>query len=299
MIVPYMYLLGAAIGVGIMANLRKYYQSVAGSDLIATLLFSALSAFTAFLISLMCNGLFRFEPLMAILSAGYAMLSTVTTILCIVAAKYGSASSVILYGLMGTLVLPCCFGLLFDPEDLLNTAKIFGFLFAAAALLVGFHKQKNSLSATSKMKHLQLAIFFSNGMALVVFKLASMLRPGFHQGHFITEYMLMSAVASAIILVIILGTTKRHPAKNMLTNVRAPAAVFSALAYAVAYFISDSFSIRCTVLIPLTIQAPLSFCLPILCTAILEYVIYKHTLHKYDYLQILFASLCSVCFVFG
>lgn len=299
MLIPYLYLTGAALGVGTMAILRRHYQNKVGSDLTATLLFSTVSSFSAFLLGLLTNGGFEFEPLSFALAFIYAGLSTVTAILCIVAAKYGSASSVILYGSMGTLVLPSCFGLLFDPSDAINFPKILGFLFASAALLIGFIKHKDTSTSSKQMKRLQIAIFFSNGMALVVFKLMSMLRAGFNLGAFITEYMLISAAASLVILALSLIKKNTTPAHGTLVNSFTPAAILIALVYAAAFFISDSFSMKCTTLVPLTIQAPLSFCLPILFTAILEYIVYKQKLTIYDLLQILSAASCSICFVFG
>ena len=275
--------------------MRRQYQKTVGSDLIATLFFSAVSSFAAFLMGLGLNGGFEFEMLSFLLACGYAGLSSVTGILCIVAAKYGSAAGAILYGSMGTLVLPSCFGLLFDPADTLNLPKVLGFGCACAALLVGFLRQENTASA--RMKRLQIAIFFTNGLALVVFKLMTMLRPGFSQGAFITEYMLISAAASLCILLCCLPRGKKA-GQNTGRLCSLPALAIGAV-YAAAFFLSDSFSMKCTALIPLTIQAPLSFCLPILCTAGLEYLIYRQKLGKHDLLQILCAIGCSICFVFG
>lgn len=299
MLIPYLYLIGAALGVGTMAILRKTYQKNVGSDLVATLLFSTLSSFAAFVMGFMLNGGFEFEIVSFLLAFGYACLSTVTAMMCIAAAKYGSVSSAILYGSMGTLVLPSCFGLLFDPADTLNFPKVLGFLFASAALLVGFLRSKSSTAPAGRMKRLQIAIFFTNGLALVVFKLMSMLRPGFSQGAFITEYMLISAAASGCILCVVLLARSGAPSLSEFRQTCSFSAVLTAVVYAVAFFLSDSFSMKCTALIPLTIQAPLSFCLPILCTAILEYIVYRQKLYKYDFLQITFAVLCSICFVFG
>lgn len=299
MLIPYLYLTGAALGVGIMAILRRFYQKNVGSSLVDTLFFSFLSSSAAFLIGFLLNGGFAFEWLTTLFALGYAGLSTVTAILCIVASKYGSASRAILYGSMGTLVLPSCFGLLFDPSDTLNPAKVLGFLFALGALLVGFRRQTGSDTDSRQMKRLQLAIFFTNGLALVVFKLMNMLRPGFSQSAFVTQYMLLSAAATGCLLLACLITGRKTASRAMLQKARRPAVLLTAAVYAAAFYLSDSFSMKCTALIPLTIQAPLSFCLPILCTAALEYFIYRQKLEKYDLLQIVFAIFCSVCFVFG
>lgn len=295
MLLSYCLLLGSALCLAIMAMLRKSYQKNVGSNLQATLWFSALSSLVAFGIGLIISGGFQFEILSFSLAMAYAAMCTTTSILCIVGAKFGSVSGTILCASMGTLVLPCGFGLLIEQNTTIEPLQIGGFLFALLALSVGFRRQKNSENSqkSKKLRWIQLAVFISNGMALVIFKILSLVRPESNQSAFVTEYMFISAIAS---LILFLCVGRKKTVSGECQKLISKPAIVASVLYAVFFFAADSLAIHCTTRIPLTIQAPLSFCLPIIFTAILEFTVYRQKLRKDDYVQMLFAILCSICF---
>lgn len=297
MLVSYLLLILSAIALSAMAILRKEYQKRVGAALTETLWFSFVSSTVAALIGFCISGGFPIEKVSLALSAAYAFLCTTTAILCIVGAKYGSVSGMILYGTMGTLVIPTCFGLLFDPTDTITAQKAIGLVFAALTLLLGFaDRKKSDTKVSAKTQRLSLAVFFTNGSALVVFKLLAILRPEYSQSAFVSEYMLLSAIASLLLLLTRMARNRRTG--NVLPErIRSKNAIFIPCLYAVTFFTADYFAIRCAFRIPLTIQAPLSFCLPVLFTAALEFSVYRQRFSRYDWLQMGSALLCSICFV--
>ena len=66
---------------------------------------------------------------------------------------------------------------------------------------------------------------------------------------------------------------------------------------AVLFFASDLLSINCAGMIPLIIQAPVSFCVPVIVVALLDYILYREKLTKRNLLQMAAALVCCICFV--
>lgn len=239
MLVPYFLLSGSAICLAIMAMLRKYYQENVGSDLTATLWFSTLSSFAAFLIGLIFSGGFGFDYVIMLCALAYAFMCTTTSMLCLIGAKYGSVSGTILCASMGTLILPSLFSGVFDSESTLSALQIVGFLFAILAMLTGFAGQhrsgKEAGKEGKKLRWIQVAVFFTNGMALVIFKALSLFRPGFHQGAFVTEYMLLAAIASFLLLVLFSKHNKKGEKNTAQDKFLSRQAILAALAYAAVF----------------------------------------------------------------
>lgn len=69
------------------------------------------------------------------------------------------------------------------------------------------------------------------------------------------------------------------------------------VAYSVAAVLSEVSSYNCTSLIPIIVQAPLSFTIEILLTGVADYVMFKAVPDKIQVVQMLLAVICSVCFV--
>lgn len=296
MLIPYILLVASSLCLSVMAMMRKMYQENVGTRLEGTLWFSAISSFIAFGIGYFISGGFEFEPVVSLLASAYAFCCTSTAILLIVGTKFGSVSKTIMYATMGSLVLPAIFGLAFDPEDRLTLEKALGFLFAILTFFAGTPQRGNE-SGEKKGTWINITVFFTNGLALVVFKTKALLRPEFSQSAFVSEYMLIAATVSLILFAYLALRRKNGIGCVEIRKLLGRKALWPIVTYAVLFFLADYLAINCTSMIPLTVQAPLSFCLTILGTAMLEFVIYKQTFNKKDYVQMVFALLCSVCFV--
>ena len=69
------------------------------------------------------------------------------------------------------------------------------------------------------------------------------------------------------------------------------------VAYSVVAVLSEVLSYNCTSLIPIIVQAPLSFTIEILLTGVADYVMFKAVPDKVQIAQMALAVICSVCFV--
>ena len=70
------------------------------------------------------------------------------------------------------------------------------------------------------------------------------------------------------------------------------------LIYGVVFFAAEFCSLTTTSLLPIVVQAPLSFAMDVIIVATVDYLIYKQKLTKIQLLQIGLAILSGGCFAF-
>lgn len=157
--------------------------------------------------------------------------------------------------------------------------------------------ERNEIAQTAVIFKVMCAVvFFTNGSALVVYNLENRYCSDYSYYSFVTEYMLISAALLAVVLVILLFKNRKQflgEAKQVATAKN----MGIILLYAILFFASDLLSINCAGMIPLIIQAPVSFCVPVIVVAILDYILYREKLTKRNLLQMAAALVCCICFV--
>ena len=287
--------------IGIMSQLRKSYQIKHGTGLITTLMFSMLISIFGAIGGGLTGTPLELEPLSFVLSLCYAALTTITASLCICGTAFGNISVLILYATLGSLVIPSVYGLIFLPnENQLSIIKIIGYLLAFFCLALNFFKSKKDSKekSSNKFKLFCFIVFFTNGSALVVYNLENRFCSDYPYFSFITEYMIISAIVSALIIAILL-LAKKMPVKQTVMPIFNKKTLLIAIGYAALFFIAEFLGIKCAGMIPLIIQAPISFCIPIIITAILDYVLYREKLSRMNVYQIIASLLCAACFIFG
>ena len=302
-----LYIVLASSFVGFMSQLRKKYQMANGIGLVSTLSFILLaSLFAAGVGSFFSDGL-RFEPYSFVFATGYALFSTVTAALCICGTAFGNLSVLIMYATLGTLIIPSVYGLIVLPEEnVLTIWKACGFVAAFLCLAMNFLGSKETGADAAELKSagkssaifkvMCAVVFFTNGSALVVYNLENRYCSDYSYYSFVTEYMLISAALLAVVLVILLLKNRKQfagEAKKVATAKN----MGIILLYAILFFASDLLSINCAGMIPLIIQAPVSFCVPVIVVALLDYILYREKLTKRNLLQMAAALVCCICFV--
>ena len=292
-----LYIVLASSFVGFMSQLRKKYQMANGIGLVSTLSFILLaSLFAACVGSFFSEGL-RFEPYSFVFATGYALFSTVTAALCICGTAFGNLSVLIMYATLGTLIIPSVYGLIVLPEEnVLTIWKACGFVAAFVCLAMNFLGSKVAAKSSAIFKVMCAVVFFTNGSALVVYNLENRYCSDYSYYSFVKEYMLISAALLAVVLVILLLKNRKQfagEAKKVATAKN----MGIILLYAILFFASDLLSINCAGMIPLIIQAPVSFCVPVIVVALLDYILYREKLTKRNLLQMAAALVCCICFV--
>ncbi len=107
--------------------------------------------------------------------------------------------------------------------------------------------------------------------------------------------MFFSVIIAIIYLVVI--QFKRKEAAQGIKSALNKKSVIIMISYACMILISETLSLKCSGILPLSIQAPISFALPIITTAVIDYFVYKVRINKLNVIQLLFASLCCASFM--
>ncbi len=281
---------------GIISIFRKEYQIINGTTLSVTLFFILVISVIGFLFGIILNKGITLDLTSVIFAFIYSIITVVTTAICIYATAFGNISTLLLWAMLGSLVLPSLFGVITQPsENSLTVYKIIGLLLALICMAINFSADKNTAKSNKKFKLLCAVVFFTNGSALIVFNLKNRFCANITNMDFIAQYMLFSAIITALYLLLkaFLGNSVFPTLKSTLNK----KSIILMISYSILFFVSEILALKCTGLIPLIIQAPITFSVPIITTALIDYAIYKVKLQKYNYVQMLFAFLSCISFI--
>ncbi len=281
---------------GVMSILRKGYQITNRAGMPETMFFTLFISVLGFCMGSIANGGIQIDATSLVFAGVYAVISTVTASICIYATKFGSVSTLLLWAMLGSLVLPSVFGLLTQPDtNRITIYKLFGFAMALICMIINFAVDKSRQKSDVRFKLLCAVVFFTNGSALIVFNLKNRFCENFPNMAFVAEYMAVSAVLTFLCLAVMsLKNKKVWISVKSTVNKRS---VFLMLTYAALFFLSECLALKCSGMIPLIMQAPITFCIPILTTAGIDYVVYKEKLNKVSLWQMIFACLCCISFI--
>lgn len=315
----YVFLVVSAVCLSVMAVLRKKYCDESGSGLISLLRFMVLQGIIAasvlavyVFITGQAGAFMRTDAFTLINVFATAICTSATLVICICGAKYGNLTLLMMFATLGSLVLSSVYGVLFDSErNGIGVFKIIGFVLTAAILTlsVPFKRKSNSESDETKTERdvrqnaknkkiyalLCVIVFFTNGVVLVFYSAMTKYRPEYPAPNFIVLYMATLAAISLIPCIVYAVIKKGNVIPNNDTKLGKQLLLI--VAYSVAAVLSEVSSYNCTSLIPIIVQAPLSFTIEILLTGVADYVMFKAVPDKIQVVQMLLAVICSVCFV--
>ena len=312
---PYLLIVVSSLFLCGMSAFRKEYQRRVDATLKSTVLFMLISSLFVVLVGVVyClitdfSIIYRLDGVVFTLAATFAFILTVNTCLCIFAAKYGSLAIVSTFATLGTLVISTFYGLLSDPvRNRLNAFNILGLVIAVVIIALSFLQACKSDSDDStgiegrnnkKFLIFCIAIFLFNGSALSVYSMFTAHQAEYGGLNFIFLYLFLCVVLCGLILGAITLFTKKKNAEQTVERENKSfdfKPVFCALGYGVVFIISEFCAITTTSLLPIVIQAPLSFAISVITVAIVDYLIYKQKLTKIQFIQMGLAIVCAVCF---
>ena len=168
-------------------------------------------------------------------------------------------------------------------------------MFAFVCLAILFIDSKKA----KKQKNIKFTIccllaFLAQGSALIIFKIINYRFGTKQYFNFMAEYMFLSAILLCPILFLM---AKKSVKNNVRPKVFKKENIFFISAYAILFVLSEFLALKCVSLVPLTFQAPISFCIPIIVTAVLERILYKIKIEKKEYIQLTAAIASCICFV--
>lgn len=311
---PYLLILASSLLACGMSAFRKEYQRRKDATLKSTVSFMLISSLFVVLVGIVYGAITNFAIISNLdgvtfaLAVAFALILTVNTCLCIFAAKYGSLAIVSTFATLGTLVISTFYGLISNPtKNKLGVFSIIGLVLAVSIIVLSFiqarkrdvtDKEEKKLRDNKKFLSFCIAIFFFNGSALSVYSLFTENRAEYGGLNFIFLYLFLCVVLCALILGAIALFTREKSLeqaerKNKTLDVKP---TLCALGYGVLSISSEFCAITTTSLLPIVIQAPLSFAVSVIIVAIVDYLIYKQKLTKIQLVQMGLAIVCAVCF---
>lgn len=307
----YLLILLSSILLCAMAASRKEYQRKADATLQSTLLFMGISSLFVCLIGGVYCIITDFtlirqaDGFVIGLGATFAVVLTVNTCLCIFGAKYGSLAVVTMFATLGTLVISTVYGLISDPiKNKLNGFNIAGFCIAFLIIALSFIAEKIKKKKTEETENknakiflfICLAIFLFNGSALSVYSIFTTYRAEYGGFNFIFLYLFFCVFLCAASLGVLFLYNKRKRKTLSIGKCFKARPLICTLLYGVLFFGAEFCALTTTSLLPIVIQAPLSFAMNVIIVALADYLIYKQKLTKIQLIQIGLALISGVCF---
>lgn len=284
-----------------MTMFRKQYEKYNGADLCGTLVFVAVYALIVSVCAFVYENVpFAWDGVTLLLATLCAITVTVTTVICIVGVEYGSVSMLIVFATLGTVCISSIYDLTVNANGgNVSVFNVIGFVLVAVILAFGFVSPRNETAKSKNpllYKVLCVVVFFSNGMALLYYSLFTKYRADVGNGNFLGLYCAIMAVLSAVIFAVTV-IVKRRSQPVEIKSLVLPKSWWCVGCYAVLFCVSELLALVCTTQLPLFIQAPLSFSLPILFVVLADRIIYKEKITKLNVIKIVLAVVASVMFV--
>jgi hypothetical protein len=300
-----------------MSLLRKEYDERNGKDLYPTFFFilvtfAAIALFSVgfFAISRTFPVLGEIDTLVMLLGIAYAVATFVSTIICIASASFGSVAVIVAFANLGIITMSTLYGMIFDSAR--NKPTVFtwiGLALAATVMVLNLLEGRQGGDATDARKKrvfrlFCLGIFFSNGPALVILSALTKYRPLFGENgiHFLFLYSAICAVAALVCLGVIIfhrksATADKGEARAATVPHISAISIAIILLYSVAMMGSEWMALVNTAQLPIIVQAPLSFAIPVVLLTVTERLIYKTPITKSVLVKLLLCLCCCTLFV--
>lgn len=294
-----------------MSAARKEYQRKVDATLKSTLVFMGVSSLFVCLIGL----IYCFSTDFALVRCAdgfvvglgvlFAFILTINTCLCIFGAKYGSLAVITMFATLGTLVISTVYGLITDPiKNQLNAFNIVGLCLAVIIIALSFLAEKLKGGQAEQIEQKKskifiiicLAVFLFNGSALSVYSLFTSNRAEYGGFNFIFLYLFFCVLLCALSIGLFFILDKKNGKEFEVKQYIKGKPLVCSLIYGVVFFLAEFCALTTTSLLPIVVQAPLSFAMNVIIVAAVDYLIYKQKLTKIQLLQIGLAILSGVCF---
>lgn len=292
----------------VMTALRKEYQRIAGANLKSTVFFMLINGVIGCIIGLAYCFFTNFALVKGIdgkvfaLATAFAIILTLNTIVCIYGAKYGSVAIFSVFATMGTLVISSAYGLIFAPEkNKLDLFSVLGIIIVILVVALNFVNTKTVEVKTSKKdafiyKILCIVVFFTNGSALPVYSMFTSNCLDYGQLNYIFLYLFLTFIICMVLYSIISLVTKNKQNQVKDNAYLSKKPFLCSVIYGVVLIASEFFGLTVTTLLPIVIQAPLSFAMVVVLVAIVDYFVYKVKPTKIQIGQMILAVISAVLF---
>ena len=294
----------SALDTAMMSTARKRYDRHCGNSMSAAmgLPFFCFSLVVLFLL-IWQGGFPQFDAVAFLLAGIYGVLSLLNTVLAIGATHYGNISMIGVFCSLGSLCLSPLYGFIFNPQDNgINVPMILGYALSLTVLGLNFKTDVASQNRTKQQKRrfnlCCLGLFVATGICAVLFYVKKDYAPTFPNNDFILLYMLVSTVVAGLwLLWLFIKPNTRTVTKQSVAQSFRPCVVWIFPVYALLIGLGEWTALAATSFLPVVVKAPLSFSLPVVFTAAMDFAFYRSKPSGRQWLQIGLSVLASLCFV--
>lgn len=295
-----------------MTFLRKKFQLANGTSIVPSLVFTVIYNLIAVIVGLIYiafDNQFRIllstDPRVILLAVILAITVSITTVITVVGSLYGSLSIIMMMAILGQLLFSAVYGLVFDgTRNAMSVWMVIGLILSIIIAGLNFFDQGATTSYLENSKKnkriyrlLCLVIFITNGGVLIIYSLMTKHFPSYGYVDFIALYSFFGLIVTLMTLIIIV-LIKRKKGVAVYQSLKInPTSLWLIALYAVLFFGGEFASLYTTGIIPIVVQAPLSFALQLIIISLFDTVVFKTKLTGINYLQMGLALICSVMFV--
>ena len=303
MLLPFILILLQSICVGVISLIRKKYQEFNGAGLLPTIIFTIFYYLFEIVVSLLVSCCFmqigflaNVTPLTIMIAAIFAFASLVSTIICIIGPAYGSLPILMMFASLGSLTMSSTYDIILGQASITNR-YIAALVFIGIILFINVYSNKSESSKDKKgsliYKLLCVALFFTNGFGLIFYHIFVINNPTFGNFNFIALFSVFGVLIGLLTFVCLCIFRKEKRAFSHIKEVRGRG-YFLILLYALFICASEALTLNATSIIPLSIQAPLSFALAIISVTILDCLFYKTRIKTPQLIQMGAAILSAI-----
>lgn len=304
----YLYLFLACVLFSVQYIFYKIYQDKSGGTITACLISSTVSSFFGFAYCMLHATItggdifFNLTKPVLVYSLIYALAGIVCGVVFMFALNYGNLSVLTTYSLLGGMVLPFLYGVLFNNESA-TLFKCIGTVLLVVSLFPTAIERLKTSKVNKQGKSIIFIIFcflvfIGNGMTSVISKVHQLSPQAISSNGFVMIGSLERAIISAIILIIycfVVRNKAKFQNNNRFSFKMIIFLAFMLLCYAIIHSLGDIFSLICANTMDASIQFSFISAFVIFGTAIIGKFLFKEEINKAQRISLSFTVAGILC----
>ncbi len=244
----------------------------------------------------------EFSPISWMWAIIFAIVMIPYYIIGIKVLSLGSLAIYSMFMMLGGMLVPFFYGVLFLQEDisiskLVGTVLLSGFIILQAVCQKGSSEKKTQKKTKRLFFALCIVIFFINGLVGVITKAHSISIGAVNATSFTTTYCAISGALSLIIL-LLTGMNNRKETKNTLKHALAPTSLLIMALLGAATYGGNFLQLLAADSVPSSVQFPLVSGGVIALSALVSHFVFKEKISKIEWISVVGAFVSTFLFAF-
>ena len=255
--------------------------------------------------AIMCGFSITLSPISLILAFAMALAFIPCYVLGIKVLNLGSLAIYSMFMMLGGMLVPYFYGIIFLNEGL-TEAKGIGCILLTAFIVMQAIIQNESMaknkSGTKKERitflALCIAIFFLNGMTGVIAKIHEISAGAVSEANFTFLYSLVTALVSLVLLLFLPSGKEKGGKAKEIASAMAKKPLFSMIGLGIMTNTGNFLLLKAAAKLPASVQFPFTSGGVILLSALVSALVFREKLVRKEWLAVLGASAATILFLF-